>query len=229
LKTLIKFILLLNCVLCFTQKNIAQVNDAALWENIYLEKNIRPKLLIHLNHEGRITNNITQFHFAYADLGITYKFNKSFHVSLDYVIIEKKLINKNQMEVLSTGHQFYVALTYKKKIKPFVFSFREILQAQYQDVYSSDKGKVPGTYARSKITVKYDLNRFTPYIAGEIYYKLYNPRIYQANRYRCFAGIFYQLNKINELELYYLFEKHFNENNPKTNYVIGVGFSHFFY
>ncbi len=216
-------------ICAFPKGNYAQINDAALWENIYLEKNICPKINIHLNHEGRITNNITQFHFVYADLGLTYKVNKSFHVSLDYVLIEKKSVNKNSEEIFTTGHQYYVALTYKKKIKPFTFSFRQILQGQFENVYSSDKGKVPSNYSRSKITIKYNLNRFTPYVASEIYYKLYNPRIYQANRYRCFAGTFFQLNKVNEVEVYYLLEKHFNENNPKTNYVIGLGFAHFFY
>jgi hypothetical protein len=220
-------------ILCFTGV-IAQQQDAALWENIYLEKPITPRVCIHLNHQGRITENITQFHYAYADFGVTYRFNKNFHATVDYVFVEKYL-NKSGY---SNRHQFYIALTYKQKINSFVFYYRHMFQEQVQDIYSSDIGRIPVFFSRSKITLKYKLDRFTPYIASELYVKiletpkaghLSEPYGAHPNRVRYFAGSFYRLNKLNELEFYYLIEKHFNENNPLTNYVIGIGFAHTFY
>src|SRR4051812_12674451 len=69
----------------------AQVKDAAVWENIYVEKSLTAKWNIHLNHEGRINQNVTQFYYGYADVGITYKWNKHVHLMADYVFLEKRL------------------------------------------------------------------------------------------------------------------------------------------
>ncbi|MGZ4034895.1 MAG: DUF2490 domain-containing protein [Bacteroidia bacterium] len=230
-----KFISLTLLAVCFVRTFAQNNNDAALWENIYLEKNLTPRIILHFNHEGRITENITQFHYGYGDLGITYKFGKSFHATIDYVYVGKYLDKSG----FSNRHQFYIAGTYKKKItKSLVFSFREMFQEQVQDIYSSEIGRLPVYFSRSKATFKYKLNRFTPYIASELYVKLLEPARTghlsapygpHANRVRYFAGIFYELNRVNEVELYYLIEKHFNEYNPQTNYVIGVGFAHTFY
>jgi hypothetical protein len=231
MKKIILFFFFLNLFLFgLLSNNYAQKNDAAVWENIYLQKRVTSKFLIHLNHEGRITQNITQFHYGYADMGLTYKPNKNFHASLDYVFIEKIPNGK----VLSIRHQFYLALTAKKKFKPFVFYYRQIIQSQVQDIYSSDYGRIPDNCLRSKITVKCELNRFTPYVASELYIRMNEPYAFEADRYRCFAGVFYELTKLNTIEFYYLVERFFKETkpdaiNPVTNYVIGIGFAHTFY
>lgn len=215
---------------------MAQNRDAALWENIYLEKKITPRIKIHLNHEGRITNNITQFYYGYADMGVTYRLNKNFHVCLDYVFLEKYLDKSGA----SYRHQFYIAPTYKRKVNNFTFSLREMLQAQVQDIYSSETGSIPVWFLRNKLTVKYDIKRFTPYVASELYVKLSEPNPInpekvkqpagiQPNRVRYFAGCFYELNKVNYVEVYYLIENFFNMYYPRTNFVIGIGYAHEFY
>jgi hypothetical protein len=220
----------------FIQITHAQKNDAAVWENIYLEKQITPRFKIHLNHEGRITENITQFRYGYADFGVSYKFNKNFHTSIDYVFVEKYLDKSG----LSYRHQYYISFTYKKKVDPFIIYFRQMFQDQVQDIYSSSLGKLPVYFSRSKVTIKCELNRYTPYIASELYVRLSEPYSnnpesvsqpngIHANRVRYFAGFFYELNKMNFVELYYMIEKHFNENDPLTNYVIGIGYAHEFY
>ena len=215
----------------FTVSNIlslaechAQMNDFALWENISFEKLINSKTTIHLNHEGRINENASHFYYAYADAGLTYKINKHFNASLDYVFVEKQLYN----EFWSTRHQFYGDIIYKKTIKSFRFYVRSMIQGQVQDIYSSETGKIPGYYFRNKITLKYDLRRYTPYVALESYNKVNLPGIEITDRFRYFAGCFYELDISNELELYYLLERHININNPKTNYILGIGFGHLF-
>lgn len=231
-----QFILLAALNFCLILTSVGQTKDAAVWENIYLQKHLTPRWVIHFNHEGRITKNVSQFHYGYGDFGLTYKFNKNFHATVDYVFVAKYL----EKSGLSNRHQTYVALTYKKKIRPFVFSYRQMLQEQVQDIYSSELGKLPAYFSRSKLTIKWELNRFTPYVASELYVRLseayakdpehrtqpYGPH---ANRMRYFAGCFYELNKMNLVEAYYLIEQHFNENNPATNYVIGIGYAHEFY
>jgi hypothetical protein len=215
------------------QPVISQVNnDAGLWENIYLEKKFTSKWNVHLNHEGRMNQNITNFYYAYADVGITYKFTKHIKVMADYVWLEKI---PQKSSFWSIRHQGYAAIVFKQKIGSFAISDRTMAQVQYSDVYSSEKGMLPDYRLRNKLTVKYNNNsRYTYYIAAEIYYKVNSyykvnlPQGEQVDRMRYFAGTFYEINKMNKVELYYLYENNFNINKPTNNFVIGIGFAHYF-
>lgn len=210
----------------------SQVNDAGYRQNICLERRITQQWDFHFNYQARINQNITNFYLTYGDFGLRYKLNKHIHLRADYVFA----IRKDKDKIWNIRHQAYVALTLKQKIGHFTFSDRIRYQVQYQRVYSSEFGTIPDYRLRNKGTAKYNNNsRYTYYVACEVYYKLNDyykakmPEGHQFDRVRYFAGLFYQLNKVNEIELYYLVEKHFNVNNPTTNFVIGVGYSHIFY
>jgi hypothetical protein len=220
-----KFLFFLQLIF-FCLKINAQINDAQLWENINLEKNISKRLLIRINQEGRISENITRPSFNYFDLGLNYKFNKHIHFTIAYVWAEKRLVT----DFWSTRYQAYADVTFRKKMKGFMLTDRQMVLWQVKDYFVSAKGKIPDYYLRNKITVKYEREfRFQPYIASEIYYKINQPASdYHFNRVRYFAGIFYHPNLINEFEAYYLLENHFHEKNPQTNWVIGLGYSHTF-
>ena len=82
----------------------AQLNDAQLWENIYLEKNITKRWLVRMNHEGRISDNITNPNFYYFDIGVNYDYSKHFHFSLAYVIGQKEQNAFNEAWSLSLIH-----------------------------------------------------------------------------------------------------------------------------
>lgn len=202
----------------------AQVNDFAVWENISLEKLLSNKTSINLNQKVRVTENASEFRYACVDFGLTHKFNKHWSASIDYVLVEKM----QNVEFWSSRHRLYFDVVYKKKIRFLHFYWHPMIQSQVQDVYSSETGKIPEYVLRNKITLKYDIHRYTPYIAGELNYKAFSP-LRQADRARYFVGCFYDLDEFNQLEMYYLLEKHFNINKASTNYVLGVGFSHTFY
>ena len=211
---------------------VAQINDAGTWQNIYLEKLITRQWNIHFNYESRINQNFSNYHYAYGDFGITYKLNKHIHLMGDYVFIEKK--DKNGFWNIS--HQAYVAVTFKQKFGHFAFSYRIMPQIQYVQMYSSENGMVPDYELRNKMTIKYNnASRYTYYVACELYYRISGyyktkkPEGMDFDRVRYFAGVFYKLDKVNEVELYYLIEKHFDMLNPITNFVIGVGYAHTFY
>src|SRR5207244_3517738 len=157
-----------------------------------------------INHEGRITNNISQFHFAYADNGVTYVVNKHLAFSASYVFVVKRTTR-----VTSSRHQFYLDFTLKEKISQVKIYWRSMFQNQLQDLYSSDNGDIPDYYSRNKLTVKYFLEtfpyyKFTPYISTEWYYRVSNwdDKGARFNRARYFLGCFYELNKKNSVELY---------------------------
>jgi hypothetical protein len=107
--------------------------------------------------------------------------------------------------------------------------YRHRIQYQLEDIYSSETGQTAHYYTRSKITIKYDLNRFTPYLASELQSKIVDWEELVSKKLRFFAGCNYKFNKTDELNLYYLIDKRFNQADPLTNYVIGIAYTHTFY
>ncbi len=208
--------------------SFAQINDAQLWENINVEKNITSKLAARLNQEGRITENLSRPSFNYFDLGVNYKITKHIHATLAYVWVEKRQLDDSW----STRHQAYAAFSFRKKLKGFLLSDRQMFLWQVKDIFSSAYGHIADYYLRNKVTIRWDKTfRFQPYVASELYYRTYGPNDnwqFHFNRVRYFAGVFYHPNLINEFEAYYLIEHHFNINNPPTNWVIGLGYTHTF-
>lgn len=213
------------------------INDAQVWENIYLEKNITKRLLVRVNEEGRITENATRPSFVYLDMGFNYKLNKRFHFSIAYVFTQKE----QKTETWSTRHQAYISATYRKRFGDFMLDDRQMFQWQVQDFYSSPTGRYAQYYLRNKLSIKYEKEfRFQPYIAEEIYYYINQPYVYwqyDFNRIRYFLGMYYHPNLINEFEVYYLFENNFNQikansnkvaPNPQNNWIIGLGYAHSF-
>ena len=208
----------------YSQRN----DDAQLWENIYLEKNLTQRLAIHLNQEGRLTENCTTPNYIYGDLGITYNVNKHLHLSVAYVPISKR----TNTGYVSFRQQFYFNFVLKYKFHHFVFYDRQMFQNQYNDIDRSANWDVPDYYLRNKVTVKYkNKSRFTPYVAEEVYFKLdyFHRNGREIDRMRYFAGTFYELNAVDSLEFYYLIEPHFHIFNPFTNWIMGIGYSHSFY
>jgi Protein of unknown function (DUF2490) len=238
---MIKRILTVLSIVTLIQKTLIAQSpaqyDAEVWENIYLEKNITPKLVARLNEEGRVTENVGHPSFIYADVGFNYKLNKHVHLALAYVLTQKQQKN----ETWSTRHQAYFSITLKKKFKNFVFDDRSMFQWQVQDIYSSPTGRYAEYYVRNKFSIKYEkFFKFQPYLAEEVYYYINQPYVYwlyDFNRVRYFAGVYYNTSLINQWELYYLFENNFNQFstnpghvsiNPQNNYIIGLGYSHTF-
>jgi hypothetical protein len=203
-------------------------NDAQFWENIYIERDLTQKFNFHINEEGRVTENMTLPSYIYADLGLTYKFKKYLHFTIAYVPIAKRL----PTDFVSYSHQFYFDIVLRIKYHHFIFYERQMFQSQYADINKSALWNIPYYYLRNKITIKYKYRHYIPYVATELYYhdnyNQYNGM--QTDRMRYYLGCFYQLkNKLNELELYYLIEPHFNIPASFTNYIIGIGYAHNLY
>lgn len=198
-------------------------DDAALWMNIYLEKKINKKIHLHLNQKNRFADNIGRLDVSYADFGITYNFNRHVRVMFDYVFAEKRRLDYS----FSNNHQFYGALILRQKLKKFTFSYRNMVTANMQDIYSSYDGRVPVFTDRNKLTVKYELNkRYSFYTAEELYMPFYQAKNKTLSRSRTFAGVFYRLTKDTEFELYFAFQRQLNAFNvTKRVFIYGIGYS----
>jgi hypothetical protein len=229
------------CILLFfCLKNYAQqtykYNDAQLWFNLYLEKKLSDKFNIHLNQQDRWNENITQFNFAYADVGVTYKITKNIKILADYVFTQKKRLDDSYGSI----HQYYVAMTLKKDIRRWRFMYRNMFQFQFNNPYTSYYALTPFYYDRNKFIVKHEFNKyFTFYAAEELYIPLNSPQVKGVDRNRTFFGLFYNTFKNQQLELYFMYQNRIQNGEwfkqhtsyDATNYILekdfvyGIGYS----
>lgn len=215
----------------FAQTNY---NDAQVWFNLYLEKKVSKKFLLHLNQQDRWTNNVSQYTLGYADVGVTYKITKDVKVLLDYVFTQKR----KEAGYFGTRHQYYVAVVLKKDWARWRLSYRNLFQVQYNNPYTSEHGYFPYFHDRNKFILKYyATRRFDFYVAEELYIPLNNEQVKGIDRSRTFAGLFYNITKRQQLELYFLYQSQlqkgdwYKQQNKYPNdffdkfYVYGIGYS----
>ncbi len=176
------------------------VKDAQLWFNLYIRVKLSDRWDFHFDQQDRFTNNMSKFELAFADFGFTYHLNKKVKFLFDYNFIAKK--NKG---FLSERHQFYTAICLKHEYRKWRFLYRNMFQYELIDPYTSKYGLTPLYYDRNKITIKYDFNKwFTFYVADEIYLPLNNPKVIGFDKNRIFFGLFYNVNRRQMLELYFM-------------------------
>lgn len=201
-------------------------DDAALWANIYIQKKINKHWKIHINQQNRLNYNFSQYGMGYADIGVTYTFNKHVKVLADYVYAKKIRYDGSY----TNRHQAYIALILKKKWGRLSLSYRNMLQVQYEDIYSSYDGLIPQYYDRNKFTIKYRINKhLKPYIAQELYLPFDQTRNKGLDRSRTFVGMFYKLTKKAELEFYYLYQYKLNSfKETNRDFIYGIGYSYKF-
>jgi len=203
----------------------AQVNDACLWTSMNIEKKITSKFSATLTEELRFNENISELGTAFTELGASYKFYNFFSLGLSYRYIQ----NKNQDDSYSIRHRYNIDLAFKYKGKKVIASLRERVQTQYTDVNTSEDGKVPVRYLRSKLMLKYDLEKkYTPFISCELFLQLSNPEGNEIDKERFAAGFSYEFSKYTAVDLFYMINKEIHVNDPLTEYITGVEFNYTF-
>jgi hypothetical protein len=214
---------LITCflLLAFSFATKAQVNDAGLWLNLSAEKKITQKFSTQLTQSFRLNENFSELGTSFSEIGVNYKIQKRLSVGAAYRFSQKRRVD----DFYSMRHRYNIDISYKLKIKKINITLRERFQSRYKDYGTSEKGNVPKNYFRSKITMRYNLNKkYTPFISGELFYQLAE----QIDNLRFKAGFDYEFNKFSSLNLYYMVDKEINVKNPWTNYVIGLGYNYSF-
>ena len=216
-------LLLLITGLCFN--SFSQVNDAALWTSVNIEKKINNRLTANLSQEFRFKENISELGTAFTEIGVEHKIIKRLSASISYRFIQ----NRRNNDTYSLRHRMNIDVAYRIKWKKLNITIRERWQNQVKDVQSSPEGFDPESYLRSKLTFKYNLEKkYTPWIAGELFYQLNNSKGNEIDNLRYSMGVDYKFNKKNSLTLFYLINQEVNVNDPWTSYVIGVNYSYSF-
>lgn len=222
-----KIIVFLFIICGFVIHAFAQsTNDAGLWTTFNVNKKLKKNLSIFLTEEYRLRENFSRTNLFYTDLGVEVKPLNFLKVSLAYRTIQKYL-NDN---TFSFRHRLMLNITLKHKFGNFGLSYRQRLQSEVRNVYSSDNGSIPEWYSRNKFELKYDLNKpVTPYIATEFRYQINNPRAPEINglwhRVRYVAGLDYKVSDKHSFGLYYLIQQEFNIAAPQNLYIVGLEYS----
>ena len=223
----VRILLLLIIPFGFSTDIIAQaVNDAGLWTTINVEKKFKNNVSIFLTEEYRRKENFTRTNLFYTDLGVEVRPLNFLKVSLAYRMIEKYLIDNT----FSYRHRLMLNITLKDKIGNLSLSYRQRIQAEERNIFSSPNGSIPEWYSRNKFELKYDLNKpVTPYLAIELRYQINDPRNTESNglwhRRRYVAGIDYKKSDRSTYGLYYLIQNEYNVSAPENLYIIGLEYS----
>lgn len=222
-----KIAFLLSLAIGFASQSFAQTtNDAGLWCTFNIDKSLNKKFGVFLTEEYRVRENFSQNNLFYTDFGFSYKPANFLKISLAYRCIEKF----TEDNTISFRHRGMIDIALKKKFGQFAFSFRERIQAEVRNVYSSEIGNLPEWYSRNKIQIKYDLKKpITPYIGCEFRYQINNPRAIESNklwsRGRYFVGLDYKKSDRNTFGVFYLLQKEWNVSAPQNLYILGLEYS----
>jgi hypothetical protein len=200
--------------------------DAGMWNTISIEKEITKKFSLILDEEIRLRDNFSQLNLLYTNFGASYKIIKGLKVALIYRLIEKY---EGTNYTFSFRNRLMLDISYRYKIQDFSISYRSRLQYEVRNYYSSDKGKLPEKFWRNKFEVKYDINKFTPYVGVELRYQMNDPRNQLADggwhRARYFIGVDYDINKRNSVGIYYLIQREYYVVDPMDLYILGLQYS----
>lgn len=222
-----KWFLFFLSAFCFPYGAFSQaLNDAGLWATINVEKKVSKRLEFFVTEEYRRKENFTQPNLFYTDIGFSLRPAGFFKFSFSYRSIQKYM----EDETYSFRHRLMLDLLLKKKIGKVTASFRERVQAEVRNVYSSENGKEPEWYSRNKVELKYDLDRpITPYVSVEWRYQLKNPRDMESDktwhRARYAAGVDYKMNDRHSFSVYYLLQRGFNSTAPQNLYILGLAYT----
>ncbi len=100
-----------------------------------------------------------------------------------------------------------------------------MVQPQYNNIYSSENGMIPGWFWRNKLTVKANYYKYIPYAAFEMYYQFANPSGNGFVRNRYFIGTGIPISPRSIFEIYYAIEQNYNQRSVWINkYVVGIGY-----
>ncbi|MCB0397471.1 MAG: DUF2490 domain-containing protein [Flavobacteriales bacterium] len=199
----------------------AQVKDAGLWLGVNVKKNLTQKFSVEFGQALRWNENVTELGSTFSEIGGAYKIRPRLHISAFYRFGQDRQLDNRY----SLCHRYYADLSYKIKLKPISLTFRERYQATYRDINRREKGEVARDYLRTRLALKYDLEKkYTPYLEAEAFYRVDD----WITKIRFRGGMEYDFNKWSSIELFYMINKEIQVVNPWTSFITGVSYTYSF-
>jgi hypothetical protein len=196
-------------------------SNLGMWNTFSLEKEFSKKFSAEIAEEFRLKNDISRLNLFYTNAGVSYKPIKRLKLSLIYRLTEK-YSDENKFNY---RNRLMFDVSYKYHFSDFVFCYRSRVQTEV----INNKSHVPEWFWRDKFEIKYRFNKISPYIGTEFRYQIKveeHPETDMGwHRVRVFAGIGYNINKNNVIEIYYLKQHEFYILDPNNLDIIGLGYS----
>lgn len=221
------WIFLLLCCITMQAKTYSPVYpDAGSWNTFNISYKLNQHYSILFTEECRFKENYSRLNLFYTNLGVEYKLNKYFKTALVYRWINKYMDDNT----FSFRHRLSWDATFKYPIKDFTLAYRSRLQAESRNIQSSESGKVPEWYWRSKFDVSYKFNKKLSAGASiELRYQLSDPRNFESDgtwhRIRFQGGFDYKYSKKSTFGIYYVIQREFNVSLPEEAYYSGLEYS----
>lgn len=213
------FVIILSISFNFSLKS--QVNDAGLWAGINIEKNITQAVSVEFNHETRFNENISEAGSFINEFGVNYRFDKKSRISVFYRLNAQRQLNNMYIPV----SRFFVDYLYKTSIKSIEVNMRIRTQVQQKNTFVFDSDGNSRSAIRPKLSFKYPVRKFQPYLSAEAYFPIFNYEYKPIDKLRFAIGTEYSINKQHSFDIRYMVQKEFFTKNPVTDFIIGIGYS----
>lgn len=213
------FVLFLICLLEWTSA-YAQVNDAGLWLEIGIEKQITQAFSVEYDHCSRFNENISELGTIINELGANYKLNKKSQFSVFYRHYNKLQLN-NQYTPAS---RIYVDYSRKVKAGFFDMNVRLRFQIHQNKFFVFNPEESISSALRPKVSLKHSFGKIEPYISAEAYFPIFNNGYKPLDKIRLETGIEYSFSKMHSIDLGYLIQREYFTENPETDFILQLGY-----
>ena len=219
----LKFLLLLLVPLPVLSQSDKETRLGAMMA-IDVEKTLTRKLSGVIEEEVRLVDNRIGFDRSVTTLGFDYTFmNQKVKVGAYYAFIY--LYNSDYL--FEQRHRFYLNLSYKENVEPFIFSWRGRLQSTYRDE-DIDSYKINPKYVmKNKLEVAYTIwgSPWKPFLSCDFSTMLNDPGTagYELTRLRFMGGVNWRMNRTTYLELFLRYDKEMDHRDPDV-FSLGVSY-----
>jgi hypothetical protein len=204
---------------------LAQENDFQVWTDVSLNKKLTNKWDLSFEQNVRFGNNVTQLSKSYSNLSAGYSVADYLKLSLLY-----RFVIRNKTDYYGLGHSFALDATLKQKFNRLKLSMRNRFMLKYSEILSSENGKVPDRYYRTKIELTYNIRNIPvdPSVTVESFLLLPKGDAATFDAIRTAFGLEYSINKHQALDAYWLNEWGLNKEAGINDYVLGLSYSYSF-
>lgn len=206
--------------LLFAANIVAQQNDAGAWLSLSIEKKFTQAWSAEFSHCSRFNENVSELGSIINELGVSYRLDKKSQFSVFYRINAKKQLDNMYVPI----SRIYLDYSYKHKPGPFVLTMRLRFQHQQKNTFFFDEDGKSKYAIRPKVALKYPIGNFSPFVSGEVYLPVFSNKYKPIDKIRLLTGVDYEFNNAHAVSLGYLFQREYFVGNPRTDYIIQIGY-----
>ena len=193
---------------CAVSTSFAQERDSQLWAEFDIEVPLIKKLAAIGTQEFRLYDDMSTLALYRTEAGMEYKLSSFLRLSALYRIDVKS----DEVE-----HTSLFNSTAKTDVGPIELSWR----LRWQRDFFPDSA--PEDVIRNKFSIDFEGGKIVPYIAAEIYYYTVEEQK-GFNRFRWYAGIKREIDKHQDIEIYYLLQRAIGRKETELTTVLGLGY-----